>query len=194
MNKNNELHPWKITKSELLLNRDPWLRVYGDEVLLPDGRIIDEYLRLVTKGYAMIVPVNDHEEIGLVRSFKKGVADFDLQPPAGVLEDDETALETAKRELLEELGCEANTWHPLGKYTISGNYGAGLVHFFLATGAHQVQRPDSGDLEEQEVVWMPIEQLRSMWARGELRQLGSIAALGLAFAALDDSTPELNTR
>lgn len=136
----------------------------------------------------MVVPMDDEKRIGLVRSYKKGVDAIDIQPPAGVLEPDEDVLTSAKRELREELGCEARSWHSLGTYTISGNYGAGKVHFYLATGVHKVFEPDSGDLEEQEVVWLPMEKVHEMWVGGQMKQLGSIAALGLAFSKISPQT------
>ncbi len=189
MDGKEKLLPWRITKSELLLDRSPWMRIFSDDVQLPDGSIVEGYLRLEARGYVMVVPVDDERRIGLVRSYKKGVGGIDIQPPAGVLEPDEDVLTSAKRELREELGCEAASWESLGSYTISGNYGAGDVHFYLATGAHQVTEPDSGDLEEQEVVWLPIEKVHEMWVGKEMKQLGSIAALGLAFSRLSTNDP-----
>jgi 8-oxo-dGTP pyrophosphatase MutT (NUDIX family) len=147
MDAKEKLLPWHITRSELLLDRSPWMRIFSDDVQLPDGTIVDGYLRLESRGYVMVVPIDDERRIGLVRSYKKGVGAIDIQPPAGVLEPDEDVLTSAKRELREELGCEAASWHSLGTYTISGNYGAGKVHFYLAVGAHQIAEPDSGDLD-----------------------------------------------
>ncbi len=177
---------WKTIRRTLLLDRSPWLKVYADDVELPGGKIVDGYIHLETPGYAMIVPLNEKNQIGLVRSYKRGVDAIDLQPPAGVLEDHDP-LETAKRELLEETGCQADDWFPLGKVVLHGNYGGGNAHFFLATGCRQVQEPDSGDLEEQEVVWLPIDQVYSRFVRGEFRQMGATAALGLAFARMGES-------
>ena len=189
MDAKEKLLPWRITKSELLLDRSPWMRIFSDAVQLPDGSLVGDYLRLESRGYVMVVPIDDERWIGLVRSYKKGVDAIDIQPPAGVLEPDEDVLTTAKRELREELGCEAASWHSLGTYTISGNYGAGKVHFYLAMGVHQTVEPDSGDLEEQEVVWLPMEKVHEMWVSGQMKQLGSVAALGLAFSRIASNNP-----
>ena len=107
MDAKEKLLPWHITRSELLLDRSPWMRIFSDDVQLPDGTIVDGYLRLESRGYVMVVPIDDERRIGLVRSYKKGVGAIDIQPPAGVLEPDEDVLTSAKRELREELGCEA---------------------------------------------------------------------------------------
>lgn len=174
---------WKTLQRKLLLDRTPWLKVFEDQIELPNGEIIDGYLHMQTPGYAMIVPVNREGEIGLIRSYKRGVDATDMQPPAGVLEEDQP-LETAQRELLEETGCRAETWEALGDVVLSGNYGAGRAYFYLAMRCHQVQPPDSGDLEEQEVLWMPIQEVYKLFQRGVFQQMGATAALGLAFARL----------
>jgi ADP-ribose pyrophosphatase len=182
----SELQHWQTLERRLLLDRSPWMRVYEDDVELPDGRVVHDYLRLETPSYTMIVPFDDAGQIGLVRSYKRGVEAVDLQPPAGLLEAGEDPLDCAHRELLEELGCQAIQLHPLGAFVLSGNYHAGIAHFFLATGCRQVAKPDSGDLEEQQVIWLPWREARERWAAGEFQQIGAVAALGLAFNAVEN--------
>ena len=180
-----DLTPWETLKRTLVLDSSPWMQVFEDDVRLPDGRIIEGYLRLETPGYVMIVPVKSDAQIGLVRSYKRGVDGVDIQPPAGILEQGEDPLDAAKRELKEELGCLAETWYELGEVVLSGNYFAGYAHFFLANGCRQIAEPDSGDLEEQEVIWLPLEDARRSWSEGGFRQVGTVAALGLAFRHLE---------
>lgn len=180
-----DLTPWETLKRTLALDRSPWMQVFEDDVRLPDGRVIEGYLYLDTPGYVIVVPVRFDAQIGLVRSYKRGVDGVDIQPPAGILEQGEAPLEAAKRELKEELGCLAENWHELGEVVLSGNYFAGNAHFFLATGCQQIAEPDSGDLEEQEVIWLPLEEARRRWSEGGFRQVGSVAALGLAFQQLE---------
>ena len=178
---------WKTLRRTYLLDRSPWLKVYEDQVALPDGEIVDGYLHMQTPGYAMIVPVNARKEIGLIRSYKRGVDGLDMQPPAGVLEDGEDPFDTAKRELLEETGCRANAWEKLGEFVLSGNYGAGNAYIYLATECTRIQEPDAGDLEEQEVIWLPTELVIDLYKKGRFQQMGAVAALGLAFARLGTS-------
>lgn len=179
-----DIKPWKTIRSKLLLDRSPWLRVHEDQVSLPDGRIVDGYLRLEEPDFVVVVPVQAEGLIGLIRSYKHGVGALDFQPPAGYLEPGEDALFTAKRELLEEAGCEAQAWEELGSYVMSGNRGSGRAHLFLAIGCQQVTQPDSGDLEEQEVVWLPKNEVHRLWIEGEFGQVTTAAAIGLALAHL----------
>ncbi|HEY43092.1 MAG TPA: NUDIX hydrolase [Anaerolineae bacterium] len=187
--KMSDLKPWKTLRSKLLLDHSPWLRVYEDQVALPDGRVIDGYIRLEEPDFVIVVPVQADGLIGLIRSYKHGIGAVDLQPPAGYLESDEDTLIAAKRELLEETGCEAEGWEKLGSYVISGNRGSGWAHLFLAIDCKQVTQPDSGDLEEQEVIWLPIDDVHRLWTEGEFGQVSTAAAIGLALARLKMELP-----
>jgi len=178
------MRPWRTLRSQTLLERPPWLRVLAEDVELPDGRIVEGYLRLETPDYAVIVPVDEAGRIGLIRSYKRGPDAIDLQPPAGIIEPGELPGEAARRELREETGCTADQWTGLGNYVLSGNMRGGSAHLFLATGCRQVAEPDSGDLEEQQVLWLPAGEVARIWRSGQLAQLGTAAALGLALAHL----------
>lgn len=181
-----ELKHWHTVERRLLLDRSPWMRVYEDDVKLHDGRVVHDYLRLESPGYAMIVPLDHAGQIGLVRSYKRGVEAVDVQPPAGVIDAGEDPYTCAQRELLEEIGCRADQLHALGTFVLSGNYFAGMAHFYLATGCRQVAEPNSGDLEEQQIVWLPWQDARQRWSDGKYLQMSSVAALGLAFTAIED--------
>jgi ADP-ribose pyrophosphatase len=180
-----DLKPWKTLETRLLLDCPPWLKVVADQVELPDGRVIENYLRLEAPDYSIIVALNGNGEMGLVRSYKHGLGTIDIQPAAGYLEDGEIPLEGAQRELLEELGCQSANWTSLGAFAIGGNRGAGRAHIFLATNCIQVAEPVSGDLEEQEILWLALEDIRARWSAGEFVQLAATAAIGLALYHLD---------
>jgi ADP-ribose pyrophosphatase len=180
------LKPWKILRTKTLLEREPWLRVLADDVQLPGGQIIRDYLRVETPDFVVIVPVSDSGEIVMIRSYKHGVGAIDVQLPAGYLEPGEDPLQAAKRELLEETGCQAQAWQALGAYVMSGNRGHDKAHIFLATGCRQIAAPDSGDLEDQEVLWAPLDEVRHRLEAGDYRQIITIASLGLALRRLGE--------
>jgi ADP-ribose pyrophosphatase len=71
-------------------------------------------------------------------------------------------------------------WASLGSYVVDGNYGVGTAHVFLARAARRVSEPASGDLEEMEIVVIPVAEVRDYVRRGEVVQLSSVAALALA--------------
>lgn len=180
------MEAWRTLASKLLLDRSPWLKVYSEDVQLPAGEVVEGYLRLKTPDFVVIVPVTTEGRIAMIRSYKRGPDRVDVQPPAGIIEEGEAPLLAAKRELLEETGCRAEHWQSLGAYVLAGNMRGGLAHLFLAEGCHQQQAPNSGDLEEQELLWLSAKEAEQLWRSGSMAQLGSAAALGLALAHISN--------
>ena len=154
----------------------------GDErVALPDGREIDGFLWVRTRDFAAIVAITPRREVVFLRSYKHGTRVVSLAVPAGYLEDGEEPLAAAKRELREETGYESNDWNSLGQFVVDGNYGICTEHVFVARDVRLAAPPTSGDLEEMEIVLTPMDDVVGLLRGGEIVQLSSAAALGLAF-------------
>jgi len=185
------IRPWKTLARRVLLSRPPWLEVGEEDVELPDGRVVERFPYIAAREFAIIVPIADDGQTMLIRSYKHGIKGISRSFPAGYLEAGEEPLAGAKRELLEEAGWAADEWTALGRFVVDGNYGSGTMHAFLATGARAVAEPQSGDLEEMELERIPWAEALAALERGELKQLASAAALGLA--ALARERGALNT-
>lgn len=139
-----------------------------------DGRIItvtDETYRYAdgktagreivrTSGAAAIVAVDD-DQVWLVRQPREAVDDPDsLELPAGRIDPGEGALETARRELAEEIGLTAERWTPLKAYRSSVGFTDEVVHLFLAEGLRDADgEHDSGEDERIEIVRWPLSDL-----------------------------------
>ena len=111
--------------------RGRMLTVNEDEVRLPDGSTASrEYV--LHPGAAIILPLFDDGSVLLERQFRYPVGQHFYELPAGKLEVDEAALETAKRELLEETGYVAAEWRELGHLHPCIGYSDERIDFFLA--------------------------------------------------------------
>jgi len=163
------------------------MEVGVERVELPDGRAVDEFLWIKTRDFAIAVAVTPDGPVVLERSYKPGPRRVALSFPAGYIESDETPDQAARRELREETGYTSDEWRPLGSFTVDGNYGVCTEHIFLARNARrQVEAGGAGhdDLEEIEVLTMPLGEALAALERGEIAQLSSAAALALAAAVL----------
>ena len=109
---------------------------------------------------AVGVLAHDDEHIYLVRQPREAVGDPDvLEIPAGRKDKDgEEPLDTARRELAEEIGKGADTWAHICDYHSSVGMTDELVHLFHATGLHDA-RAESGEMERIEVVRWPLRDL-----------------------------------
>ena len=146
---------------------------------LPDGRLIEGYLRLEMLDYVVMVALADAGVI-VLRSYKHGPARVVTSLPAGYLEPGEDPGAAARRELLEETGHVAEQWEELGSFVVDGNRGAGTVHMFMARSARQTATPDPGDLEETEMSFLPLNDLVGAVQRGDIPVLPMAAAVALA--------------
>jgi ADP-ribose pyrophosphatase len=101
----------------------------------------------------------------------------------------ESPLAAAIRELREETGYEAANWSSLGRFIVDGNRGCGWCHCFIAQGAERTGGPRSEDLAATEVVIMSLERLLELLAAGDVVELASAAAIGLAAIRLGAAGP-----
>jgi ADP-ribose pyrophosphatase len=179
------MRPWRTLARRTLLSRPPWMEVGEEQIALPDGREIEGFLWVRTRDFAAIIAITQHDEAILVRSYKHGPRTVSLAVPAGYIEESEAPLATAKRELREETGYEADDWTSLGRYVVDGNYGVATEHIYLARGARKMTEPESGDLEDMEIVLIPLREIGPLLRRGGVVQLSSVAALSLAVLQLE---------
>jgi ADP-ribose pyrophosphatase len=176
--------PWTTRSRTELYDARPWLRLYGDDVELPDGRAVHEFYSIDMPDHAIIVALTDENRVVVERNYKHGPRRVCINLPAGYIEPDEDPLDAARRELLEETGYVADEWSSLGAFVEDGNRGCGQAHIYLAQGARQVADPASGDLEEMVIDLLTLPELFQATRRGETPVLGIVAALGLAMEAL----------
>jgi 8-oxo-dGTP pyrophosphatase MutT (NUDIX family) len=123
-----------------------------------DGEEADR--EIVEHPGAVAVVAHDGERIYLVRQPREAVDEQALlELPAGKLDEEgEEPLDTAKRELAEEIGKAADSWELLKSFYTSPGFAAEEVHLFLATGLRDEQA-EADENERIEVVEHPLDRL-----------------------------------
>jgi 8-oxo-dGTP pyrophosphatase MutT (NUDIX family) len=123
-----------------------------------DGK--DATREIVRRDDAVGIVAHDDSELFLVRQPREAAGEPDLlEIPAGRLDrQGEQPLQTAQRELAEEIGRGAEHWEHLSTYYSSAGYTDEAVHIYLATGLF-TSAADSGEDERIEVVRWPLEDL-----------------------------------
>jgi 8-oxo-dGTP pyrophosphatase MutT (NUDIX family) len=125
---------------------------------------------------SVAVVAHDGERVWLVRQPREATGDFDLlELPAGKLDDDtEEPLDTAKRELAEEIGKGARTWKHLTSFYTSPGFADEECHVYLATDLYD-ESAEADENERIEIVTVPLAELDD--AIRDCRDAKSLAGL-----------------
>ena len=105
-----------------------------------------------------------------------------LELPSGAIEQGESPAEAARRELLEETGCEGRDLAPLGRLHVDSGRFETQQWAFFASNARIVENVPSGD-EELDVLFVQPNELRASILTGEFNLSAHVAMVGLALLA-----------
>jgi ADP-ribose pyrophosphatase len=135
-------------------------RVTEDEAVDKTGwRIRRSVVR--HNGSAVMMPVDAKNRVLLVRQYRLPADQYLWELPAGRIDEGETALQAAKRELVEETGLRAKKWKKLAMFYPSPGYVEETMTIYLAT-----------ELTQGEAQPMEDERIETKWfSRKELQEL-----------------------
>jgi ADP-ribose pyrophosphatase len=115
---------------------------------------------IVSHPGAVAVVAHDGERLYLVAQPREAVDEQALlELPAGKLDrDGESPLETAKRELAEEIGKGAREWRHLTSCYSSPGFTDEVIHLYLATDLYD-ERAETDEHERIEIHAVPLAEL-----------------------------------
>jgi len=151
------------------------ITVNVEHVTLPNGESAD-YEIIHHPGGAAVVAIDDQQRVCLVRQFRPAAAGWVWELPAGRLEPGEPPAHTARRELVEEAGCEASQWRELGTILSSPGVFDERIHLFEARSLRQV--PTQHERHEVlEVHWIPLQDALARALEGGITDSKTIVGL-----------------
>lgn len=150
---------WKLISRNIVYDGSPYLKIFIDVIKLPNGKIINNYHRIEISN-AVILLIENNEKILVYKEYRHGINDVSLTFPAGGIEDNETAIDAAKRELLEETGYDAKNFNLINNYIVSGSYRFSELSYISVTGIKKIADPVAEDMENPEKIWMNRQQVK----------------------------------
>jgi len=149
-----------------------------ESLTLPNGEMLD--LEIVRHpGGAAVVAVDERQHVCLLRQYRHASGGWLWELPAGKLEAGENPQATAKRELLEEAGIQADQWQILGDILVTPGFCDEVIHLFLARELTRlVAQPERHEVIE--VHWIPFEQAMARVFDGTLRDAKTMLGLTLS--------------
>jgi ADP-ribose pyrophosphatase len=152
------------------------------ETILPNG-VAMSVEAVQHPGAAAVVAVDALGNVILIKQFRPVVGEYVLELPAGKLEPNEDAAQTAVRELREETGFHAQTLNPLGSILSAPGYSTERVVLFLARDLAFAATA----LENHELVSVavtPFQEAIKLVNEGAISDAKTVAGLLLAKEAL----------
>jgi ADP-ribose diphosphatase len=137
-----------------------------------------QYERIVgsSQGAVLIVPMIDDNTVLLIREYAAGMDRYELALPKGNIEKSETILESANREMMEEVGYGANDLEHIKTMSVSPGYLSHRTHVVLAQDLYE-KRLEGDEPEPLEVIPWKLNQLEKLFNHQECTEARSIAAL-----------------
>lgn len=148
---------------------------------MPNGKP-GVYNVVETRGSVYILPITKEGNIVLVRLFRYTTQSDSWEIPAGGIEDEEHPLLAAKRELQEELGCEAEKWENLGSIEPANGIMSAKGHIFLAQGLAKQGKNEQLEEGITETKAFTPGKIRHMLADNIIVDGPTLSALLLAIA------------
>ena len=146
--------------------RSEIFRLTEDDAIDPAGFEIKRVI-VQHRGSAVMMPVDEKKRILLVRQYRLPARSYLWELPAGRLDEGETPLQAAKRELIEETGYRARTWKKLVSFYPSPGYVAEKMHLFLATGLTAGEAKPMED-ERIEMRWFTAKEIEQAVRTGKI--------------------------
>jgi len=164
-----DIQKWSLLNTEYLIRR-PWLTARRDHLKLPSGVDMPEYYVLEYPDWINIIAITREGNILMERQYRHARQLIAYELPAGVIEDGETPLQAAQRELLEETGYTGGDWSHF--MTLCPNAGAcnNVSHTFIVRNVERTSSPHLEQTEDIAVFELSHKEVFELLQNGEVHQ------------------------
>ena len=165
-----------------ILHRGRVYNLIRENVTLDNGVTTDmEFVE--HPGATAIIPMLDESRIILLKQYRHALRKYIWEIPAGTIDPQESVINCAKRELIEETGYSAEQWQKLGEMTPVPGYSDERIHIYLATDLLLAGQ----NLDKDEIInihEIEFNEALEMVNAGKIQDAKSITGLFLALNRL----------
>lgn len=164
---------WKFESSRKIYS-NKYIELYEDVLDIRNKKKI--YTRAKRKDYSTIVPFVSDNEILVIKSYRHLVNSYQIEAPSGYIENGETSIEAANRELKEETGYVANNIISLGSYTLDYTMFEQTGSLFVGYDLVNERKQELGMMEIIETTILTIDEIKKLLSNGKILNASSIVA------------------
>jgi ADP-ribose pyrophosphatase len=174
------MHPTYYTRRSEVVYKSDWMTVYEDSVIKDNDDTagsVGTFNRINVSDAVIVVPVYENRSLLMVENYRHGVGTSLLELPGGFINKDETVLDAARRELLEETGYNCNrlkmkNWF----YTWPGRTGQ-KDFVVVAKGLRKSIKKNLDEFESIKVCKLSEKTIRRELKHGRIKSAVTISAL-----------------
>jgi ADP-ribose pyrophosphatase len=168
-------NPWKTT-SDKKIYENPWISLTEYQVINPAGGK-GIYGKVHFKNLAIgILVLDEHYDTWLVGQYRYPLNEYSWEIPEGGGAHGIDPLESAKRELKEETGIDADKWTEIQRIHLSNSVSDELGIIYVAQNL-KFGEANPEDTEQLAVRKLPFNQALEMVMSGEITDSLSVAAI-----------------
>ncbi|GAA3806698.1 NUDIX hydrolase [Sphaerisporangium flaviroseum] len=165
------------------------ISVRTDTVRMPGDEVADrDYV--VHPGSVAVLALDEHDRVLVLRQYRHPVRGLLWELPAGIRDvPDEPLVDCAARELAEEAGYRAKTWHTLLDIYSSPGMTDERIRIFLARDLAEIPHEENLFVHRHEevdmpVLWIPLADGVNRVLAGMIHNSPAVAGILAAYAAL----------
>jgi len=174
---------WRTLKSKIIF-RNRWLLLQENKVIAPNGNPA-VYTIVQTPPFVVIVALKG-DKILMVKQHRFTLDRTTLEFPAGGIEEGESPLMAAKRELSEETGFQASRWTKMGELDDAIGIARHRAHVFVAENIslREIKASSEEEVIESQM-WLKPDEIKQKVEAGLITDTKTIAILYKTLILLD---------
>ena len=168
--------PWKLVSSKI----EKSFRIFDlriDRAVSPRTGKEHEFYVFESNEWVNIIPVTRKKEVVLIKQYRHGVSDIVLEIPGGIVEEGDTPLDAAIRELKEETGYSPSEMVYLGMVHANPAFLNNKCFSYLALDCFPDGPQNLDDKEDIEIILKPLDEIPDLVRNGEITHSLILAAL-----------------
>ncbi|MGD2097393.1 MAG: NUDIX hydrolase [Desulfobacterales bacterium] len=168
-----------VINTSITLHEGRVFKLVKEDYTLDNG-VTSEMDFIQHPGAAAMVPMLNPTDVILIKQYRHAIREFIWEIPAGTLDPEESPLNCARRELIEEIGYSAAGWQQLGTITPLPGCSDERIHIFLASDLEAAEQ-NLDDDEMLNVHQLKLEDALQMSVTGKIADGKTISGLFLAY-------------